>query len=150
MSVRRFRLSVTLDAPPEDVIDFLMELDGHQGLHPYLQSAEVVATGRDAEGPWWEWRVVERPAVGSFRYTLSFPARMTRLGPDAMRGRVKAAPGCHLETVTRASRTERGTVVEEETTVTAPWPLVGYMTKHASLAHARTFSLLPTELVRES
>ncbi|MDL9980957.1 hypothetical protein [Microbacterium candidum] len=149
MSVRSFRLSATVDASPEDVIDFLMQLDGHRGLHPYLQSADVVATGADAEGDWSDWRIVERPALGPLRYTIRFPARMTRLGPDTMRGWVRAAPGCCLETLTRTAQTESGTVVEEETTVTAPWALVGYMTKHAHLAHARTFSLLPAELVRE-
>lgn len=145
MPLRSFRLSATVDATPERAIDFLMRLDGHRGMHPYLHSAEIVATGSDADVPWWDWAIVEKPVLGPFRYTIRFPARMTRLGPAAMRGRVRAAPGCHLETTTTAARVEGGTIVEEETTVTAPLPVLAYMTKHARLAHARTFALLPGE-----
>ncbi len=148
MATRSFRLSATVDASPAEAIDFLLRLDGHRGMHPYLDSAEVVATGGDDTTPWADWIVVERLAVGPFRYTIRFPARMTRLGPAAMLGRVRAAPGCSLVTATTAIPGDGGTVIEEETTVTAPWALVAYMTKHARLAHARTFSLLPAELAR--
>jgi hypothetical protein len=147
VSVRSFSLSVIVDASPERVIDFLMQLDGHRGMHPYLQSADVVGSGVDGrDRPWWAWRIVERPVLGPLRYTIRFPARMTRLDATAMRGRVQAAPGCSLLTSTSAERHERGTQVHETTTVTAPWPVVGYMTKHARIAHARTFSQLPAEL----
>jgi hypothetical protein len=147
MSVRSFTLSAIVDASPERVIDFLMELDAHRGMHPYLQSADVVASGVDGgDHPWSDWRIVERPALGPLRYTIRFPARMTRLGGAAMRGRVRAAPGCWLLTATSATRGERGTEVRETTTVTAPWPVVGYMTTHARIAHARTFAHLPGEL----
>ena len=147
MSVRSFTLSAIVDATPERVIDFLMQLDAHRGIHPYLQSADVVGSGVDSGGlPWWDWRIVERPAFGPLRYTIRFPARMTRAGEGAMRGRVRAAPGCLLLTATSAAPRERGTEVHETTTVTAPWPLVGYMTKHARIAHARTFAHLPAEL----
>ena len=150
MPTRSFALSATVPVSPERAIDFLMRLDGHRGLHPYLQSADVVGDGTSdgtSDGAsWWDWRVVERPALGPFRYTIRFPARMTRLSVTTMRGDVRAAPGCLLQTTTSARAGERGTVVEETTIVSAPWPLLGYMAKHARLAHARTFALLPAEL----
>ncbi|MFD4960304.1 hypothetical protein [Microbacterium sp. NPDC058389] len=146
MPTRSFTLSATVDAPPESAIAFLMQLDRHHGLHPYLQSAEVVAEGVAGDGPWWDWRVVERPTVWGIPYTMRFPARMTRLSAGSMRGDVVAAPGCRLQTVTTAVPTADGTVVEETTTVTAPGPVIGYMTKHARSAHARTFGRLPAEL----
>lgn len=142
---RSFRLSATVDATPQQVIDFLMQLDGHRGLHPYLQSAEVVDEGAGDDGPWQDWRVVERPAFWGIRYTLAFPARMTRSSPTSMIGDVRAAPGCRLRTVTTAVPVTAGSVVEETTTVTTPWPVTAYMTKHAELAHARTFTLLPAQ-----
>lgn len=146
VSTRRFILTTTVAASPGTAIGFLMRLDQHRGLHPYLQSAEVVAEGVAEDGPWWDWRVVERPTVWGVPYTMRFPARMTRLGAESMRGDVVAAPGCRLQTVTTAASTAVGAVVEETTTVTAPAPLVGYMTKHARAAHARTFERLPGEL----
>lgn len=148
MPSRSFALTATVAAPPERVIDFLMRLDGHRGIHPYLQSAVVVSEGTGDEGPWWDWQVTERPAAGPLRYTIRFPARMSRLTPTAMRGHVRAAPGCRLDTVTRATGTTSGTIVEETTVVTAPWPLLGYMAKHARLAHERTFRMLSGELDR--
>ncbi|WPR91104.1 hypothetical protein [Microbacterium rhizosphaerae] len=147
--VRSFSLSAIVDASPERVIDFLMQLDAHRGMHPYLQSAQLVGSGVDSgDHPWWDWRIVERPALGPLRYTIRFPARMTREAETAMRGRVRAARGCWLLTATSAVAGERGTEVHETTTVTAPWPVVGYMTKHARIAHARTFAHLPAELSR--
>lgn len=148
MATRSFSLTVTVDAAPEQVIGFLMRLDGHRGLHPYLQSAQVIAEGASDDGPWWDWRVVERPTLWGIRYTMRFPARMTRRGAASMRGDVRAAPGCRLTTTTSATATAGGTVVDETTVVTAPPVVLGYMARHAELAHARTFALLPAQLAR--
>ena len=161
MATRSFELTATVPVAPEAAIDFLVDLERHRGLHPYVVSAVVVASGTDAAGSWHNWRVVERPRFGPFRYTITFPARMTRTSPTSMRGDVTAAPGCTLVTTTQASSstasgpshettphetTLHETTLHETTVVTAPLPLVGYMTRQARLAHARTFSLLPTEL----
>lgn len=147
VATRTFELTATVAAPPEAVIDFLIALDRHRGMHPYLESATIVATGADGDVPWWDWRVVERPAFGPIRYRIRFPARMSRLSPTSMRGSVRAAPGCTLDTETTAEIADGGnTIVRESTTVTAPLPLLGYMAKHAELAHARTFSLLAHKL----
>lgn len=131
---------------PTAVIDFLAELSRHRGIHPYLESAVVVQTGMDASGAWTEWRVVERPRLGPLRYRIRFGARMIRSTASSLVGVVHAAPGCDLTTSTRAVRTADRTVVTESTTVTAPLPLVGYMTAQARIAHTRTFALLSREL----
>lgn len=146
MATRTFELTTTVDASAEAVIDFLIRLDGHRGIHPYLERAEVVASGSDERGPWWDWRIVERPRLGPLRYAIRFPARMWRLAPAAMRGSVRAAPGCTLVTVTTAEAREGGAIVSERTSVTAPALLVSYMAKHAQIAHARTFSKLADSL----
>jgi hypothetical protein len=147
VAVRRFELTTTVRVRPETAIDFLMRLDAHRGMHPYLRGAEVTASGVDGATPWWAWRVTERPALGPVRYTIRFSARMSRVAPGSMTGSVRAAPGCMLDTVTSASTSPDGTtIVQEITTVTAPSPLVRYMAKHAEIAHARTFSLLDHEL----
>lgn len=146
MATRSFELTTTVPVPPEAAVDFLVDLARHHGLHPYVVSADVVASGQDEDGSWQDWRVVERPRLGPFRYTIRFPARMIRTSPTSMRGDVTAAPGCTLVTLTEARGTGGSTTLHEVTVVTAPLPLVGYMTRQARLAHARTFSLLPTEL----
>ncbi len=143
MSTRTFELSTRVTVSPELAIDFLSDLAAHRGLHPYLVEARVVETGTD----WKDWRIVERPALGPFRYTIRFPARMTRTSPTTMTGDVLAAPGCRLVTTTRAEPDGAGAIVTESTVVTAPAPLVGYMATHARLAHERTYSLLAEELV---
>jgi len=146
MATRSFELTTTVPVAPEAAIDFLVDLARHHGLHPYVVSAEVVAAGEDEAGTWQDWRVVERPRLGPLRYTIRFPARMTRTSPASMRGDVTAAPGCTLVTTTRASGSAASATLHETTVVSAPLPLVGYMTRQARLAHARTFSLLPSEL----
>ncbi|KAA9105500.1 hypothetical protein [Microbacterium rhizomatis] len=150
MATRSFELTTIVSAPPAGVIDFLADLSAHRGMHPYLQSAQVVARGTAADGEWAEWAVVERPRLGPLRYTIRFPARMTRVSPDSLEGRVRAAPGCYLRTTTTARATDVGTVVGEVTEVEAPLPLVAYMARHARLAHERTFSMLNAELARRS
>lgn len=158
MATRTFELATTVPVSPEAAIDFLVDLARHHGLHPYLVSAEVVDRGTDQAGSWQDWRVVERPRLGPLRYPIRFPARMIRTSPASMRGEVTAAPGCTLVTTTHATGTAASatlhetalheTTLHETTVVTAPLPLVGYMARQARLAHARTFSLLPTELER--
>ncbi|TXN29347.1 hypothetical protein [Lacisediminihabitans profunda] len=144
MAAQTFELTTTtISADPPAVIDFLMDLTRHRGLHPYVVSAEVVATGSDDDGAWSDWRVVERPRLGPFRYSIRFPARMLRSSETSMVGTVRAAPGCSLLTTTVAGLVDGQTVLTETTTVTAPRLVVGYMTSQARLAHARTYSLLP-------
>lgn len=146
MATRTFDLTTTVGVEPSAAIEFLLDLNRHRGLHPYLQSATVVDSGVDAAGPWSQWNVVERPRLGPFRYSIRFPARMQRTSGTSMLGTVRAAPGCYLTTVTTAFEMDGHTVVSETTTVTAPWLLVGYMSSQARIAHTRTYSLLPDEL----
>lgn len=90
--------------------------------------------------------MLERPRLGPIRYPIRFPARMQRSSPTSMLGTVRAAPGCTLATRTTATPVDGQTVLHETTTVSAPRLLLGYMASQAEEAHARTFSLLPTEL----
>ncbi len=147
----RFELTTSVPVGPRAAIDFLTDLTRHRGLHPYLVSADVVAEGTGPDGSWREWRVVERPRLGPLRYTIRFPARVVRDG-DTIASSVRAAPGCTLRTVTRATPAENdggtGALLTETTEVTAPWPVAGYMTRQARAAHERTFALLPGELGR--
>lgn len=146
MATQTFELTTTVPVTAEAAIDFLVDLRRHHGLHPYVVTAEIVAHGVDADGTWNVWRVVERPRLGPFRYTIRFPARMTRTSPTSMRGDVIAARGCTLTTTTHATPSGAGAELHEVTVVTAPRPLIGYMTRQARLAHARRFEVLPAEL----
>ena len=135
--------STTLSVAPEKVIDFLMDLTRHRGLHPFLEAATVLASGTSPEGPWWDWSVTERPRIGPLRYRIRFPARMTRTSATSMSAVVRAAPGCWLRTWTTAEATDGGCLLVETTEVSAPWPVLGYMARTGHSAHARTFRLLP-------
>lgn len=165
MSRRSFELVTRVPGTPEAALDFLADLDAHRGLHPYLESARLVGRARETRTSWTEpetsgtrsrahWRVVERPRLGPFRYRIRFTARMTRESPTVLVGDVAAAPGCTLTTTTTASWVEgapealAATELHEVCVVVAPRPVVEYMTRHARLAHERTYALLPAELAR--
>lgn len=147
MASRRFTLTTTVPARPEQAIDFLADLPRHVGLHPYLVSAEAAGSGVGEDGPWRDFVVTERPRLWRLRYTMRFPARVVRTSPTSMRSVVRALPGCHLSAVTRATGSPGDhTDVTEETTVTAPLLVLGYMLRSARTAHARTFALLAESL----
>ena len=155
VSSRTFELAARVPGAPAAAIDFLADLPAHRGLHAYLESADVMSSGTSDEGPWTEWTVVERPRLGPLRYRIRFPARMIRTSPTRLIGRVVAAPGCTLETTTTAtvvggsadgSGEPAGAELREVCVVSAPWPLVGYMTRHARLAHERTYARIAGEL----
>lgn len=148
MAQRSFHLYAVVPVDPEVAIDFLADLARHRGLHPYLEEAVVTAEGDSEAGHWQQWRIRERPAFGPFRYTLRFGARLTRTSPTSYTSSVLAAPGCTIEGVAHArlGDTPGTTLVDEWSVVTAPAPLLSYMARHAELAHARTFRLLPAVL----
>lgn len=143
---RTFDVETAVSVAPRAVIDFLLRLDQHRGLHAYVQRAEPAASGVTEEGAWTDWRVSETPRFGPFRYTLRFRARMTRTSTTSLTGRVRPAPGCLLTTHTTAIARNGGTHVTESVTVSAPWPLVGYVQRQARIAHTRMFELLPQAL----
>lgn len=145
VATRSFTLTVRVPVAAEEAIGFLGDLGRHVGLHPFLEAATVTAA--DPDGSWQEWWVVERPAVGPVRYRIRFAARVERLGPVALRTTVQPLAGCRLVTRTAAGGREGGpSTVVETCTVTAPWPLAGYIAREARRAHRRTFALLPAAL----
>jgi hypothetical protein len=139
-------LSTTVPASPGVVLDFLLDLNRHHGLHPFLVRAEVVDQGVSEEGEWRQWRVLERPRLGPVRYPISFGARLTRTGETSFRSEVRAAPGCTISATTDAVPSSDGCRVTERAVVRAPRLLLGYMAGQAEVAHARTFRLLPGAL----
>jgi hypothetical protein len=144
---RSFELSTTVPGAPSAVIDFLMELDKHIDLHPFLVSASVHSTGHSHRGRWWEWRVVEEPRMGPVRYRIRFRARMVRTSPTSLEARAHALLGCRLRAVTRGVASEDGrTVLTESVVATAPLPLVGLLARQTRTAHARTYQGLPSAL----
>lgn len=130
MATRTLSLTTRLDHDPVVVLDFLAALDRHHGLHPFLQSAVLV---RD-EPPVQEWEVVEKPG----RYRVRFRATLTRVTPTELHSDVDVMRGVRLRMVTSMS----GSTLTEHTTVSAPRPLIGYVTRQARVAHERTFSRL--------
>jgi hypothetical protein len=146
MGRRTFEVTATLAVPPEAALDFLMDLARHRGLHPFLVSASVVGSGISPDGPWWDWRVEERPPLGPIRYPLRFSARLTRTSTQSMTALVKPGLGVRLWSTTVAHPTTTGCALVETTEVSAPWPVLGYTARHGEAAHRRTFSRLPEVL----
>lgn len=147
MAARVFSLNATVRAGPEEVVDFLTDLPRHVGLHPFLVSATVVATGTDESGSWCDYTVTERPRLWRWHYRLRFPVHVVRTSATSLRSDVRALPGCRLTAVTRAvAATDGTTEVSETTTVTAPLAVVDYMARNARLAHTRTFAMLDSHL----
>ncbi|HEV6955252.1 MAG TPA: SRPBCC family protein [Promicromonospora sp.] len=148
MATRRFELTARVPVPPDAAIDALADLTRHAGLHPFFVSAQVVGTGSGPDGPWQDWRVVERPPLGPLRYRLRFGARVARPDARTMVTAVRAAPGCTLRTTTQAAPDGDGdgAILTETTHVTAPLAVVGYMARQARVAHERVLARLPGHL----
>jgi hypothetical protein len=143
---RVFDLSTAVPVAPAAVLDFLLDLNRHHGLHPFLVRAEVVDEGTSAEGEWRQWRVLERPRLGPLRYPISFGARLTRTSETSFRSDVRAAPGCTISATTDAMERAGGSLVTEHAVVQARRPVLGYLAGQAQVAHTRTFRLLPAAL----
>jgi hypothetical protein len=145
MAQRSFHLYAVVPVDPEVAIDYLADLARHRGLNPYLEEAVITDEGDSDKGHWQKWRIHDRPPLGPFRYSLRFGARLTRTSPTTYTSSVLAAPGCTIEAVTHArlGDTPGTALVDERSVVTAPAPFLSYMARHAELAHARIFRLLP-------
>ena len=141
MATRELTLAAHVPAPAVEVVDFLAAIERHRGLHPFLESAEVVGQGDGVDGPWRDYRVVERPSFGPFRYRVRFPALVVRTSPTSLRSEVRLT-GCHLaSTITATDEPDgSGCRVEERTEVTSPRLLVAYVARQAGHAHARTLA----------
>jgi hypothetical protein len=143
MADRTFTVTADVAVAPAAAIAFLVDLTRHRGLHPFLQSATVVASGPD----WQEWDVVERPSAGPVRYTVRFRARVVRDAPGAMSVTVRVRPGVELVSHTVASGAGGGARLTETTSTRAPWGLRAYVARTALRAHERTYRRLPEHLL---
>lgn len=150
MAERAFEVSAAVPVGPEAAIDFLTDLANHHRLHPFLVSAVVVGEGSTAEGPFQDWRVLERPRLGPLRYPIRFGARLIRTSATSFVSQVLAAPGCTIEAVTTAEPVGlAGTAyLRERSVVRAPRLLLGYMAGQAEHAHRLTMARLPEVLAR--
>jgi hypothetical protein len=150
MAERTFEVSAAVPVDPETAIDFLTDLANHHRLHPFLVSAVVVGEGSSPEGPFQDWRVLERPRLGPLTYPIRFRARLIRTSASSFVSQVLAAPGCTIEAVTTAEA-EGGTgtaYLRERSVVRAPRLLLGYMAGQAEHAHHLTMQRLPAVLAR--
>lgn len=150
MAERTFEVSAAVPVGPETAIDFLTDLANHHRLHPFLVSAVVVGEGSSPEGPFQDWRVLERPRLGPLTYPIRFRARLIRTSASSFVSQVLAAPGCTIEAVTTAEA-EGGTgtaYLRERSVVRAPRLLLGYMAGQAEHAHHLTMQRLPAVLAR--
>ena len=141
VATRELTLAAHVRAPAVEVVDFLAAIERPHGLHPFLESAAVVARGDGVDGRWQRYRVVERPSFGPLRYRVRFPALVVRTSPTSLRSEVRLT-GCRLDSTTTASDEPDGSGcrVEERTVVTSPRLLVGYVARQAGRAHARTLA----------
>jgi hypothetical protein len=106
-----------------------------------------VSSGEDIDGNRFiDFIVTERPLLGPFRYTITFPTRMIFTGQHEFKSEVHAALGTHLVNVMKCTSENNGTRVTETVIINAPWITIGYVEQQAHVAHKRTFDLLPSVL----
>jgi hypothetical protein len=151
MATREFILSVAVPVSAREAIDHQVDMPRHLGLHPYLSDIRLNGRGVEDGNEWAEYLVLEHPRFLGVRYPVKFPVRVVRTSPTSYVAHVSAAPGCTLLIEATAGEdpdTEGGAILSEHVTVTAPWPLVGYMTRQAEHAHATTYSVLPEVIGR--
>jgi hypothetical protein len=147
MSGRKFELSTFVNVDVEAAFQFLSDLNNHRHLHPFFIQAEQVSSGEDIEGNCFiDFIMTERPQLGPFRYTITFPTRMIFTGQHEFRSDVRAALGTHLVNVMKCTGENNGTRVSETVIINAPWMTIGYVKQQAYVAHKRTFDLLPSVL----
>jgi len=151
MSQEKFELSTFVDADVETVFNFLSDLNNHRHLHPYFVKAELVDSGRDSDGNRTrDFMITERPRLGPFRYTITFPTKMVFTDQHEFQSDVRTALGTHLVNVMRCKSENNGTRVTENVTVEAPRLTIGYVKQQAYIAHKRTFDLLPSMLANRT
>ena len=146
MATREFRLSVAVPVGAREAIDHQVDMPRHLGLHPYLTDVRLNARGIEDGHEWAEYLVLEHPRLLGLRYPIRFPVRVVRLSPSSYVAHVSAAPACTMRIEAEAvddPETEGGSILSEQVTVTAPWPVIGYMSRQAEHAHAETYALLP-------
>jgi hypothetical protein len=146
MASREFTLSVPVAVSPREAIDHQVDMPRHLGLHPYLTDNRLKGRGIEDGHEWAEYLVLEHPRLLGLRYPIKFPVRVIRLSPTTYVAHVSAAPGCRMLIEAQAvddPETVGGSILSEHVTVTAPWLVVGYMTRQAEHAHATTYAMLP-------
>jgi len=151
MASREFTLSVPVPVSPREAIDHQVDMPRHLGLHPYLTDIRLNGRGIEDGHEWAEYLVLEHPRFLGLRYPIKFPVRVVRLTPTTYVAHVSAAPGCTMRIEAGAVEdpdTEGGSILSEHVTVTAPWPVLGYMTRQAEHAHAATYAVLPEFITR--
>lgn len=144
-----FELSTYVDVNVDTAFQFLSDLNNHRHLHPYFVKADEGASGVDSEGKRFvDFMITERPQLGPFRYTITFPTKMVFTDQHEFQSDVRAALGTHLVNVMKCKSENNGTRITESVVISAPWVTINYVKQQAYTAHKRTFDLLPSVLTK--
>jgi hypothetical protein len=137
MATGRFSHEVEIAIAPAKLFEFLCDLRNYLPLHPLIESIDdlppIAALPRARH-----YRVVDKIPFGPFRLTTVYRAALEPISEHAVRGHAWQFPAIHLVTDYGLQSTERGTRLSEHARVEAPLPLLGFVTRQASRAHAET------------
>lgn len=147
MSETGFRHTIEIAALPDVLHDFLSDLRNYLPLHPLIESIEDLPPIPALPGA-RHYRVVDRIPFGPFRLTTRYRAALESVSARAVRGHAWQFPGVHLVTDYLLQPTGGGTRLVEQVAVEAPSPLLGFVTRQASRAHAETLRAMKALLER--
>lgn len=136
MASAEFQLTVEVDAAPDAVVALLADLDQLHVLHPLIESIrELPPTSERPDAR--RYRVVDRLTLGWLRLRTVYIAELRVLSETRVEGRAWQRPGVELHASYEVSDSEKGTRVEERTTLRAPRLLLPIVRPQAEAAHRR-------------
>jgi len=142
-----FSHTIEIAVPPNALHAFLSDLRNYVPLHPLIESIEDLPP-TPALPHARHYRVVDRIPIGPFRLTTTYRAALETVSAQMVRGHAWQFPAVHLVTDYALHPTGGGTRLVEHASVEAPFPLLGFVIRQASRAHAATLVGLKALLER--
>ncbi len=137
MSNREFSHEIEIEVTPTRLHAFLSDLRNYVPLHPLIESIEDLPPPAALPHA-RHYRVIDKIPVGPFRLTTTYRAVLEPVSDHEVRGHAWQFPAIELITRYALHPIERGTRLVERARVEAPLPLIGFVTREASRAHAET------------
>lgn len=141
MARSSFRHRIEIATTPAEVHAFLMDLHNYRTLHPLIESLSELPPSDEWPGA-RRYEVVDRIALGPFRFRTRYVASLRELSPLRIEGRAWQTPGVRLRTVYESTPSEVGTLLVEEVDLEAPWLLHRFVHAQARDAHLETLRSL--------
>ncbi|OBB09558.1 polyketide cyclase / dehydrase and lipid transport [Mycolicibacterium setense] len=142
MGQARRRVSGEVPAPPDRVRAFYVDLDNISQVHPLVQWVRGEPRVDLPDGYRQDYRVRDRIPLGPLALPITYRARLIVPAAGPVRARARQFPQVQLDSRVDFARTESGTRITEELTITAPRPLLPLTVEQAVAAHTTMLSAI--------